>query len=188
MPSGGFFHGGQRHGMAGTKGAAMRRPLFWAMTLVPLLVAIVLAWRGWGGEGDAGPGSPVDHAASGLQAATPSAPVVMPPPVADAASAVSPAGLMADYRDSGGRSHAKHAGKRLGLQGTVTAVETGQGGLVMLSLDAGPDLPPARAVMAASDTARVRDWQAGRAVVLDCANQGLLMGEPLLADCRAVKD
>lgn len=185
MPSGGFFHGGKRHGMAGTKGAAMRRPLFWAMTLVPLLAAIVLAWRGWGGEGDGVPGSPIDHAASGLQAATP---VVMPPPVADAASAVSPAGLMADYRDSGGRSHAKHAGKRLGLQGTLTAVETGQGGLVMLSLDAGPDLPPARAVMAASDTARVRDWQPGRAVVLDCANQGLLMGEPLLADCRAVKD
>lgn len=163
----------------------MRRVAFLGMGTALVLVASLLAWRGWDGEGDVVPGAPLDRAAPGPQTGEPSAPVVMPLRVD---GAVSPAELMADYRDSGGRSHAKHAGKRLGLQGTLTAVETGQGGLVMLSLDAGPDLPPARAVMAASDTARVRDWQPGRAVVLDCANQGLLMGEPLLADCRAVKD
>lgn len=153
-----------------------------------VLVGTLAWWAGWLGDGDDGAVPPPAGIASRPASAQATAPVVMPPPVAGAASAVSPAGLMADYRDSGGRSHAKHAGKRLSLQGAVVSVEAGEGALVMVSLDAGPDLPPARAVIAASDAARVREWQAGRAVVLDCANQGLLMGEPLLADCKAVKD
>lgn len=154
-----------------------------------VLVGTLAWWAGWLGDGDdeaAVP--PLAGIASRPASAQATAPVVMPPSAEGPASAVSPAGLMADYRDSGGRSHARHAGKRLSLQGAVVSVEAGENGLVMVSLDAGPDLPPARAVIAASDAARVREWQPGRAVVLDCANQGLLMGEPLLADCRAVKD
>ncbi|MFY9476946.1 MAG: hypothetical protein WAQ08_04675 [Aquabacterium sp.] len=152
-----------------------------------VFVGTLAWWAGWLGDGAAVVALPAD---TGQRSTTdqPAAPVVMPPPTDAVASAVSPAGLMADYRDSGGRSHAKHAGKRLSLQGAVVSVESGENGLVMVSLDAGPDLPPVRAVIADSDAARVRDWSAGRAVVLDCANQGLLMGEPLLADCRAVKD
>lgn len=153
-----------------------------------VFVGTLAWWAGWLGDGAAVVAPPPADTARPTTTDQPAAPVVMPPPTEAAASAVSPAGLMADYRDSGGRSHAKHAGKRLSLQGAVVSVESGENGLVMVSLDAGPDLPPARAVIADSDAARVREWQAGRAVVLDCANQGLLMGEPLLADCREVKD
>ncbi len=154
-----------------------------------VLVSTLAWWAGWRGDD----GATVAPSPTGTAASATTTPIVAPsavpaPAQASVASAVSPAGLMADYRDSGGRSHAKHAGKRLSLQGAVVSVEGGHNGLVMVSLDAGPDLPPARAVIADSDAARVREWQAGRAVVLDCANQGLLMGEPLLADCRAVKD
>lgn len=162
----------------------MNRPVVLGLGLVLALLVAGLVWSGWrGDEGRAAADVPMRASISAI----PAAPVALDPPTTDA-SAVSPATLMADYRDSGGRSHAKHAGKRLPLQGAVVSVESGQNGLVMVSLDAGPDLPPARAVIADTDAARVRDWQAGRAVVLDCANQGLLMGEPLLADCRAVKD
>ena len=165
----------------------MNRPVVLGLGAVLALLVAGLVWSGWrGDESQAAANVPL-HAST---AAPPAAPVAVDPPATDAlaASAVSPAALMADYRDSGGRSHAKHAGKRLPLQGAVVSVESGQNGLVMVSLDAGPDLPPARAVIADTDAARVHDWQAGRAVVLDCANQGLLMGEPLLADCKAVKD
>lgn len=154
-----------------------------------VLVSTLAWWASWrGDDGAALAPSPAGTAASASSAPIMAAPVVRAPAQTSAASAVSPAGLMADYRDSGGRAHARHAGKRLNLQGAVVSVETGEGALVMVSLDAGPDLPPARAVIADSDAARVREWQAGRVVVLDCVNQGLLMGEPLLADCRAVKD
>lgn len=152
-----------------------------------VLVSTLAWWAGWLGEGASVAAPQADTARPSTVDQTP-APVVMSPPGERPASAVSPVALMADYRDSGGRAHARHAGKRLNLQGAVVSVETGEGALVMVSLDAGPDLPPARAVIAASDAARVREWPAGRVVVLDCVNQGLLMGEPLLADCRAVKD
>ena len=177
MPSGGFFMVMRmtRSVMLGLGG------------VLALLLAAALVWSGW--HSDEGQVT-ADAATVPGASEAPRAPGGDLPSATDssAASAVSPAALMADYRDSGGRSHAKHAGKRLPLQGAVVSVESGENGLVMVSLDAGPDLPPARAVMSANDAARVRDWQAGRAVVLDCANQGLLMGEPLLADCRAVKD
>ena len=156
-----------------------------AVLALVVLLGAVLVWSGW--RGDQGP-VPGEAAPSPDRPAAPAAPLVALLPDTGASAAASPAALMADYRDSGGRAHARHAGKRLLLQGAVVSVESGENGLSMVSLDAGPDLPPARAVIASSDAARVRDWQAGRAVVLDCANQGLLMGEPLLADCRAVKD
>jgi hypothetical protein len=196
MPSGGFFHVVRGGGVVAPALAAeapvsrSAREGVWlglCGAALAVLVGTLAWWAGWLGDGAAV--APAPAVSAGPETPTPIAtPVVQPPPVASAASAVSPAGLMADYRDSGGRSHAKHAGKRLSLQGAVVSVESGENGLVMVSLDAGPDLPPARAVIADSDAARVREWQAGRAVVLDCANQGLLMGEPLLADCREVKD
>lgn len=175
----------------------MNRPAVWGLgaVLVVGLMMAALVWPGLGRDEGLAP-SGGDAAMAPGTPGTPDkapAPVVLLPPAeatsaASASAPVAPAALMADYRDSGGRSHAKHAGKRLSLRGAVVSIESGENGLVMVSLDAGPDLPAARAVMAASDAARVRDWQQGTAVVLDCANQGLLMGEPLLADCRAVKD
>lgn len=167
----------------------MNRPAVLGFGVVLALLVAVLVWSGLKGDEGGALSTAVEATVPGVAGAATEAPVVdLPSAMASASAPVSPAALMADYRDSGGRSHAKHAGKRLPLQGTVVAVESGENGLVMVSLDAGPDLPPARAVMAATDAARVRDWQAGRAVVLDCANQGLLMGEPLLADCGVVKD
>ena len=195
MPSGGFFHGDGAAVPAPTAEVPMSRSASEGVWLgvggatLAVLVSTLAWWASWrGDDGAALAPSPAGTAASASSAPIMAAPVVRAPAQTSAASAVSPAGLMADYRDSGGRSHARHAGKRLSLQGAVVSVEEGHNGLVMVSLDAGPDLPPARAVIADSDAARVREWQAGRVVVLDCVNQGLLMGEPLLADCRAVKD
>jgi hypothetical protein len=194
MPSGGFFHGAGAVVPARAAEMPMSRSgregvwLGLCGAALAVLVGTLAWWAGWLG----GDGAAVARPPAGIDAPSTTAPMaappLQPPPVDSPASAVSPARLMADYRDSGGRSHAKHAGKRLSLQGTLVSMESGENGLVLVSLDAGPDLPPARAVIADSDAARVREWQPGRAVMLDCANQGLLMGEPLLADCRAVKD
>jgi hypothetical protein len=166
----------------------MKRPVLWSVGAVVLLLAAAWTWL-WGRGGDEGPAyqPPVADTAHAPGVAVSSAPAVIAPAEA-AASSASPEALMAEYRDSGGRSHAKHAGKRLTLKGAVAAVEAGENGLVLVSLDAGPDLPPARAVMATADAAQMRAWPQGARVALDCANEGLLMGEPLLADCRVLKD
>ncbi|HIV69863.1 MAG TPA: OB-fold putative lipoprotein [Candidatus Aquabacterium excrementipullorum] len=169
----------------------MKQWSWWGAGAVVLLLAAAWMWL-WGSGSDDDPAhqpSVADTAQAPDAAVSPASavPVVVAPSEA-AASTASPEALMAEYRDSGGRAHAKHAGKRLTLKGAVASVEAGENGLVLVSLDAGPDLPPARAVMATADAAQMRAWPQGAPVALDCANQGLLMGEPLLADCRVLKD
>lgn len=170
----------------------MRRLVGWSVGIVTALG--LAAWwqagapgrpRHDGGDALAVHQPPAANAERSMDTAARAAVVGVPP--GPAASVVAAQALMADYRDSGGRSQARHAGKRLMLQGAVAAVEAGANGLVLVSLDAGPDLPPARAVMAARDAGQASGWAQGLPVALDCANQGLLMGEPVLADCRILR-
>ncbi len=167
----------------------------WAWGGMAVLLGLALAAVGlWhasgGGAADPLAKSPV---------ATPTGPAGITAPGNEAAEAAKLAGaeeparaarqvtateLFRQYRDSGGRAGEQYRLQRLGLSGTLASMEEGAEGVLMLTLQAGPDLETIRAVMTPAHRARALGVSPGTPVVLDCLHQGTVMGEPLLADCR----
>lgn len=151
-----------------------------------LIVAAAVAYHqgwGWGDE----PSSSPDSVASVPDAALPEPMAAATDPGPAASAEVSTTDLFREYRDSAGRVDSRYRGQRLKVKGPVASVEQGEGGLTLLTLSAGPDLESIRAVIAPADQGRAAALAGGTAVALDCLHHGMVMGEPVLADCRLAK-
>jgi hypothetical protein len=105
------------------------------------------------------------------------APDRAPLPAHEVAQAVQahPAAMDARYRQ-----------QRLPLTGVVDAAEAGEEGVVMLSLSLPGQNQGLRMVMADGHQAVALALMPGQTVSVDCLDQGLVMGELVLADCRLV--
>jgi tRNA_anti-like len=178
------------------------KPWAWAWVAALLLMSSVLvgvAWRMvWVGAptvGDAavlpeptqaqGMGAPAMAASStpvGASESTASGPALQARP-----GEVLAHDLMAEYRATRGTVDARYKGKRLKVLGRMASLEQGESGATLVSLQAEQDLRPLRALMApavASNPDLTQALKEGRALVFDCLHQGIVMGEPILSDCR----
>ncbi len=80
---------------------------------------------------------------------------------------------------------ARFKGQRLSLQGVVDQTEGGQGQTLLITLGASQDHAGLRAVVdMGAQVSNTPQPRVGQLVRMDCLNQGLLMGEPVLGDCR----
>jgi hypothetical protein len=175
----------------------------WVRTGVMVLVLLscllgVAVWRmGWlgaaAGDAEPLPAASITAAATASSLAGSEAPVAPsePPPSEPELRArpgeVLAQDLMAEYRATRGTADGRYQGKRLKVLGRVLDLEQGESGVVLVSLQAEQDLRPLRALMApsvASSGVQGPLLAVGRSVVLDCQHQGIVMGEPILSDCK----
>ena len=92
--------------------------------------------------------------------------------------------LHARVRGNAAAVHRDTAGRRLRLQGQLSAVEQGEPGVAVMHLALADQAETVRVVAAPSLAATALAWSLPRAVSLDCLSQGVMMGEWLLVDCR----
>jgi hypothetical protein len=89
------------------------------------------------------------------------------------------------YARSPQEADARFKGQRLRLHGVVEQLEAGQGQILLVTLGSADGQAGLRAVvdMGMQDSQVARPVL-GQSLSLECLNQGLLMGEPVLSDCR----
>mgnify|MGYP001236537897 CR=1 FL=1 len=92
--------------------------------------------------------------------------------------------IAAETRTQPQQADAQYRGQRLRLSGRLTALESGESGVVVLMLHAGDQGRAVRMVMAPEQAARARELNQGDEVSVNCFDQGMVMGELMLADCR----
>ena len=120
-------------------------------------------------------------------AALPGAPAT---PSTAAPSATSPPLKATDvaqaYADSRKGADARYKGQRMQLQGVIHAIEQGQEPILLITMSTQDHHPGMRAVVDADLNPSAKQLQAGQDIRIDCLNQGLVMDEPLLSDCRVL--
>lgn len=94
--------------------------------------------------------------------------------------------LAAQYRQPDQALLARHQGRPMRVLGRVLDLQVSEAGVVVLQMDAGTGLPPLRMVMAAGAGASGAP-QADQVAALACVHGGMVMGEPLLRDCRLIR-
>lgn len=94
--------------------------------------------------------------------------------------------LAAQYRQPDQALLARHQGRPMHVLGHVLDQQVSEAGVVVLQMDAGAGLPPLRMVMAAGASASGAP-QANQVAALACVHGGMVMGEPLLRDCRLIR-
>src|SRR5690606_5464192 len=85
------------------------------------------------------------------------------------------------YQSDRHAANARYQGQRVSLRGQVLQTEEAQGGALLITFHAEDEAQPLRALL--QEVAPPAP-QAGDELGLDCLNQGLVMEEPLLVDCR----
>lgn len=83
-------------------------------------------------------------------------------------------------------ANARFKGQRMQVHGVVNQVEAGQGQVLLLTLGADESHAGLRAVVDGRAQPLARQAVVGQPLSLDCLNQGLLMAEPVLSDCRVL--
>ena len=153
-------------------------PLIKALGLVVILGGALYAGHAWL---DGGPPAAAPEAAStpDLPVATPSSLGSTPMPGRLEAKDVAQA-----YARDRQAADARFKGRRMRIQGRVNSIEPGQGQVLLITLGANDEQAGLRAVVDGGTQALARQAVVGQALSLDCLNQGLLMAEPVLSDCR----
>lgn len=159
-----------------------------------LAAAIAAIWWMRGAEPTSAPlPAPSASQASAVQAvpdllAAAEAPAEPPaPPLEPREGEMLASELMVQYRATRGSVDARFKGQRLKILGRIARLEEAESGLIMVSMEADQDLSMLRAVMANDAAAKQELLMEGRALVLDCQHQGMVMGEPILNDCRVTR-
>lgn len=157
------------------------RALFKTLTLAAALGVVLYAGHAWltmadpsASAGPAGaPGRPADSPLASGTSASARADRLNAREVAHA------------YARSPQEAEGRFKGQRLRLHGVVDQLEAGQGQILLVTLGAAEHQAGLRAVvdMGAQVDRAVRPV-VGQALALECLNQGLLMGEPVLSDCH----
>lgn len=83
-------------------------------------------------------------------------------------------------------ANARFKGQRMQIQGVVNGIEPGQGQILLITLGADDGHAGLRTVVDGGAQPLARQAAVGQALSLACLNQGLLMGEPVLSDCRVL--
>lgn len=171
------------------------KPVGWRQS--PMLWVVVLAWVllalvGWY-VSQAGPSVPVTHqplpttdAALPSTAPLPESAQPDPGSASQAALQTLPGELLASelaaqYSQPDQTLLDRHQGRRFRLLGRVQEQQASAAGVGMVLMEVGQGLPPMRMVMAQGEPAVPL---AGQIVTLACVHGGMVMGEPLLRDCR----
>lgn len=81
---------------------------------------------------------------------------------------------------------ARFKGQRMQIQGVVNGVESGQGQVLLITFGADNGDAGLRAVVDGASQPLVGQAVVGQPLALDCLNQGLLLAEPVLSDCRVL--
>lgn len=106
-------------------------------------------------------------------------------PAAIASGTLSTHEIRQAYAHAPQDANGRFKGRRVRLQGRVSQIEAGQGQVLLITLDEADERPGLRVVVnMAEQPSRARPPALGHALGLDCLSQGLLMGEPVLGDCR----
>ena len=92
--------------------------------------------------------------------------------------------LQAEAKAAPLQADAQYRGQRLRVSGVLSGVESGAEGVWVMMLRAGEDGRTLRMVMAPGQGAVLAQKAQGDTVSVDCFDQGLVMGDLLLADCR----
>ncbi len=161
------------------------------LTTLPLVkalgLAVILGGALYGGyawlnpdEEVAAPAEPSARAMSGAAPNTSSTDMT-PVPGRIQAQAVAQA-----YASDRQVADARFKGQRMQLQGVVNGIESGQGQVLLVTLGADEGHAGLRAVIDGGAQPLAAQIAVGQPLSLDCLNQGLLMGEPVLSDCRVL--
>jgi hypothetical protein len=94
--------------------------------------------------------------------------------------------LAAQYRQPDESLLARHQGRPFRVLGRVVDQQVSEASVVVVHMDAGEGLPPLRLVMAAGSGASGAPL-ANQVAALACIHGGIVMGEPLLRDCRLIR-
>lgn len=170
-------------------------PMVWVMLLAWVVVLSVVMGVVWQGL----PGQPLSPAASQPAAhAEAVRPVPARVPLQEAAqpdvdnpgaqAALQPlsgeqlaSDLAAQYSQPDQALLQRHQGRSFRLLGRVLEQQVSGAGVSVVLMEAGPGLPPMRMVMAQGASQAL---PVGQAATLACVHGGMVMGEPLLRDCR----
>jgi tRNA_anti-like len=90
------------------------------------------------------------------------------------------------YANDSHTANARFKGQRMQIQGIVADIEPGQGQVLLINFAADDGLAGLRAVVDGATNPLVEQAMVGQPLALDCLNQGLLMAEPVLSDCRVL--
>lgn len=156
-------------------------PLLKALGLVAILGGALYGGQAWlnAGQDAAAPEAPsTPNGPSGGDPAT-SGPTTTSMPGRQNAKDVAQA-----YAADRQAANARFKGQRLQIQGVVNGIEPGQGQILLITLGADDGHAGLRAVVDGGAQPLARQAAVGQALSLDCLNQGLLMAEPVLSDCR----
>ncbi|CAH0347805.1 OB-fold putative lipoprotein [Aquabacterium sp. CECT 9606] len=133
--------------------------------------------------------SPRPDAATPEASSAPDRSAVAEPTVPTPASTPPPGHLNAKevaqaYASDREAANARFKGQRMQVHGVVNQIEAGQGQVLLVTLGAGESHGGLRAVIDGGAQPLARQAVVGQSLNLDCLNQGLLMAEPVLSDCR----
>lgn len=177
----------------GSRSRSSGRMVLW-MVLVLGVLAVAVGWWMQGAQ----PTSEVRPVSSASQASAAQAvpdvlaaseePAAQPlPPLEPLDGEILASELMVQYKATRGTIDARFKGQRLRILGRISRLEEADSGLIMVSMESDQGLSMLRAVMANDAAAKQELLMEGRALVLDCQHQGMVMGEPILNDCRVTR-
>lgn len=160
-------------------------PLIKALGLILITGALLYGGHAWlnSGQQGAAPAS-APTAPEGEQSATtpsPSGPATTPLP-----GRLEAKDLAQAYASGRHAADARFKGQRMQIQGVIDHIEPGQGQVLLITLGAADGHGGLRAVVDGGAQPLAAQAVAGQSLHLDCLNQGLVMEEPLLSDCRVL--
>lgn len=94
--------------------------------------------------------------------------------------------LAAEYRQPDESLLARHQGRPFRVLGRIVDQQVSEAGVMVVHMDAGEGLPALRLVMAAGAGTSGAP-QVDQVAALACIHGGIVMGEPLLRDCRLIR-
>lgn len=154
-------------------------PILKALGLVVILGGALYGGQAWLNSGQEGAAPTAPEGDQSTRAASTSGPATTPLPGRLEAKDVAQA-----YATGRHAADARFKGQRMQIQGVIDHIEPGQGQVLLITLGAADGQAGLRAVVDGGAQPLAAQAAAGQPLRLDCLNQGLVMEEPLLSDCR----
>ena len=156
-------------------------PLLKALGLMALLGGALYGGQAWLNAGQDMADAPSAPNGDPIAAPSTSGPATTPMPGRLNAKDIAQA-----YAIDRQAADARFKGQRMPIHGVVHSIEPGQGQILLITLGADDAHAGLRAVVDGGAQPLARQAAVGQALSVDCLNQGLLMGEPVLSDCRVL--
>ncbi len=158
-------------------------PLLKALGLVAILGGALYGGQAWLNAGQDGAEPDASSAPNGHPIAAPS---TSGPATTSMPGRLNAKDIAQAYASDRQAADARFKGQRMPIHGVVHSIEPGQGQILLITLGADDAHAGLRAVVDGGAQPLARQAVVGQALSVDCLNQGLLMGEPVLSDCRVL--